>query len=247
MSARNGTASCAHALSSDRSKSPSGDASTSATNPHIGSSREASNLNDGASDQSCCTSYTSSEDELSWINPVATDSKIAKELTELSTSDRTKIEADLHGVADPVEETEDLKKTSVQQLQEAVSRLGGRKAYEEAKSIDSSYVSHPRFLLRFLRCEGFNIQSAADRLARHFEVKFELFGRTKLCKDITQDDLESKDMKLLYSGYSQVLPLRDASNRLVWFNMVNENQSKATRRAKVGYSRSCCHCTGFKV
>ena len=79
-------------------------------------------------------------------------------------------------------------------------------------------MDRPGFRLKFLRTDLFDVPSAAKRLVRHFQVKLEVFGLDKIMvKDITQDNLEDGDIKNFYSGYVQVLPLRDRSGRCVNF------------------------------
>ena len=51
-------------------------------------------------------------------------------------------------------------------------------------------------------------------MARHFEAKLDLFGPSKLCHEITQNDLNPGDMDALVTGIGH-LPIRDSVGRLV--------------------------------
>ena len=50
----------------------------------------------------------------------------------------------------------------------------------------------------------------------HFAIKAELFGKEKVARDISQDDLDKKDLECLLCGYQQVLPVRDRAGRGVF-------------------------------
>ena len=51
------------------------------------------------------------------------------------------------------------------------------------------YVLHDRFMLAFLRSENFHVPNAAKRMTCHFQIKLELFGPEKLCRNIALSDL----------------------------------------------------------
>jgi hypothetical protein len=80
---------------------------------------------------------------------------------------------------------------------------------------DNGLVNDQEFRLGFLRSKMFHTKRAAARMMRFFDWKLQLFGVTKLCHDITLEDLELEDMALLRKGYFQVLPERDRAGRRV--------------------------------
>jgi hypothetical protein len=80
----------------------------------------------------------------------------------------------------------------------------------------SDYVKNRKFLLIFLRADRFHAKKAAWRIVGHFHKKLELFGASKLCKDITLKDLDPRAMEVIEHGYLTVLPGRDRSDRLVF-------------------------------
>jgi hypothetical protein len=156
------------------------------------------------------------------ISPDQVDSLVAKQMTSLSIEDREKVSCDVHGVSEEVKETPGMVTLSLLQLELELQKLQlqQKDAYEAAKSMNPTYVENPEFQLRFLRADLFDAPKAALRLARHFKIKLELFGRNKLASDIQQDDLDKETIDALYSGYSQTMPLRDRAGRLViiWFS-----------------------------
>jgi hypothetical protein len=143
------------------------------------------------------------------------DTLIAKDMTKLSMEERDQVLHDVHGVSDDVEETPALIEESLAQLIQELEMIKAKEAFDLARSQNLQYVDNSTFRLQFLRTDLFHVGKAASRLVLHFQVKLQLFGPEKLTKDITQDDLEDGDMKNLYSGHSQILPLRDRAGRCI--------------------------------
>lgn len=67
----------------------------------------------------------------------------------------------------------------------------------------------------FLRCDQFNVQIAAQRIVKHFEIKRELFGDKCLARTLRMSDLNEDDMEVLNSGLFHLQPTRDVAGRLV--------------------------------
>jgi hypothetical protein len=88
--------------------------------------------------------------------------------------------------------------------------------------MNPDYVRNRNFRLMFLRSDQFDVKRAALRLARHFQVKLDLFGEAKLAEDITQDDLDKVTMEALYSGFVQLLPTRNRAGRAISIFVANE-------------------------
>ena len=141
------------------------------------------------------------------------DSILAKNLSDLPQKERERSYYDIHGVPQQIEETPEFIQKSLRELDAAVENIQERKAYSLAKAMNSDYVSDRDFRLRFLRGEYFDPKAAAHKLVNHFEVKLDLFGASKLTKDICQDDLEDEDIEALYDGWQQRVPLTDSSGR----------------------------------
>jgi hypothetical protein len=148
-------------------------------------------------------------------DPEYTDSLVAKQMAKLSREDREKVYFDLHGVSEQVEETPELIRKSLSELDKELEQLSNKEAYDAAVSLNAEYVTNEKFRLQWLRADSFDAKAAALRLARHFQAKLELFGRDKLGRDIVQDDLGESDMQALYCGRSQTLPFRDRAGRAI--------------------------------
>ena len=123
--------------------------------------------------------------------------------------------------------------TALSNLEVELQLWTSKEAYEAKKSMNPDYVSDKKFQLKFLRADRFDAKQAALRLVRHFQAKLELFGKSKLVKDIVQDDLDRDDMEALYSGFSQMLPVRDRAGRLVWVWIVHPEHNCLKEEAKV--------------
>jgi hypothetical protein len=137
-------------------------------------------------------------------------------MCRLSIGERDKALHDVHGVSDDIEESPKFILEHQNLLDDELSKLRDkRSAYDLAHKMNPKYVENPEFRLRFLRTESFDAKQAAIRIAAHFESKLELFGESKLPRDIVQDDLEKEDLEILNCGAQQILPVRDRAGRTI--------------------------------
>ena len=145
------------------------------------------------------------------------DALTAKELNELSTQERLRVEEQLHGVheVDEIEDDLDLVQKRLSQLEDEIKRIRYKQAYERAHFLSSSYVDDRDFRLMFLRCDDFHPRKAAERMVRFFELKLELFGVDKLVRRIEADDLSEEDRDSITRGMVSILPHRDRAGRRV--------------------------------
>jgi hypothetical protein len=185
------------------------------------------------------------------------DKLLALELSKLSVKDRQEAEFDIHGVADELSETPELIETSLHDLGHEIERKLAAAAslpaeqqsppapntddsnsttdpcaaYRKALAQNRDYVHDKTLRLKFLRAEKFQIEPAADRLIKFFQLKEQLFGSEKLAKDITQSDLGRDDLACLRSGITQILPLPDRAGRtvMVWNTALRGNSSHISR------------------
>lgn len=153
------------------------------------------------------------------MNSDLIDSITAKEMSKLSIQDRENAYMDVHGVPDTVKETPEFVDRGLDQMEREINLINKRDAYDLAESIDPEYTKNRDFRLAFLRTDLFDSRLAALRIVGHFEMKLDLFGMEKLAMDITQDDLNMKDMDLLYSGYGRILDCTDRAGRIVYLTV----------------------------
>jgi hypothetical protein len=157
--------------------------------------------------------------------------RISEEQLRLSYSDRNTILEDIHGVAfNAQNETPDLLQSSLAQLSTELedlvkfdwkdyattSTLSAGYLLSLRNGANGAYVNSRDFQLRFLRCEDFNAKKAAIRLMHFMNFVLEVFGAFALFRPIKLTDFKRSEMKVLQSGFLQVLPFRDRSGRKVF-------------------------------
>mmetsp|Transcript_31307 Transcript_31307/g.75331 ORF Transcript_31307/g.75331 Transcript_31307/m.75331 type:complete len:461 (-) Transcript_31307:820-2202(-) len=165
------------------------------------------------------------------------DAIIAQNLKELSQEDREKSYSDIHGISGELHETPLLIAQSLELMEQEINRIQTRDAYNLAESIKPEYVHDPVFRLKFLRGEHFSARPAAQKFVNHFQIKRQLFGASKLVKDIEQDDLSEEDLATLYSGYVQWSESKDSSQRTVsiMFPLMSSREAPVMSRTRVSF------------
>jgi hypothetical protein len=159
--------------------------------------------------------------ELDFIPPgrAAEDEKeLAKEMQQLSFGERQEALFDIHGVAKKVEETDEIIRKSLAELEvfiEANKNTQFGASYKIAEYQSPDYVKDKAFRLKFLRTDDFDAKLAASRMFRHFDLKLELFGETKVSRNITLADMDEETMECMKNGHAQWLPLRDQAGRAI--------------------------------
>jgi len=143
---------------------------------------------------------------------------LANELANLSLVEHECILFDIYGIAAQEKEDSEMIDSGLNDLQSELDRIESKDDYNLALQMNPTYVESRSFRLPFLRCEQFDANAAAKRMVAHFVEKRNLFGSGEvLGRDVAQSDLGETDMAILRSGYIQVLPIRDASGRLIQF------------------------------
>lgn len=141
---------------------------------------------------------------------------LAKELDKLSLDEHEKILFDVHGIAQNHDEDPDKIEESLKCLEEEIQKINEKEVYLEAKSMNPDYVSNRSFRLMFLRSEKYDPKVAAEVIVEHFYVKKLLFGGGEvLARNVRMDDLDQETQEVLESGFSQILPKKDAAGRTV--------------------------------
>ncbi len=151
------------------------------------------------------------------VDTNAVDVMLSRELEKVSFSDRNAIHEEVHGVRNlAVIETPLLIERSLQAMQVEIHQIHPKPAYDHAVMMHSHWVLHDSNLkLRFLRTERFNVQKAAGRFVRFWDLVLEYYGAVALQRPIRMSDLGKEEMELLRSGEFQLLPFRDRSGRRI--------------------------------
>ena len=141
---------------------------------------------------------------------------LAQTLNQLQLQEREGALHDVHGVSEVIDESPELIDRKLDELQSEIDHYRNKGAYLEAKKQSPTFVSSRKFLLLFLRAEKYDSKKAAARIARHFQLKLDIFGKEKLARDILLSDITN--LKVLHSGYLQLLPQKDSVGRTVIFS-----------------------------
>jgi hypothetical protein len=173
-------------------------------------------------DSSPTTTSCNLFDNVSFVKPNEneTDALISEALEQMTIAERERTYFEMHGVAVAIEETPELVAEKLKELQQELFRLKLRsnlpsKAFKLAESQNPNFVYNQVYGRRFLRGSEFEAEKAATKMIRFYDLKLQLFGERKLCKEITLDDLNEEDIDVLKKGYFQKLPERDRAGRPV--------------------------------
>jgi hypothetical protein len=162
----------------------------------------------------------------------------SKENRELRFSDST------HCISDAIDETPEFLEANLAKLENELANMSktNKEVYLQAEAQDDRYTRCRKLRLMFLRAESFDVRKAAERLARFFKEKLNLFGPGLLAKDVKLSDLDANDIKCLESGIGQLLPHRDRAGRCIfaWIKTIanetidNAGDIKQIAKNKVG-------------
>jgi hypothetical protein len=149
------------------------------------------------------------------------DDLLTKELQSLSIQQRTKVQEEVHGVANLCpEENPVMIEEALKSMQQHLDAIRNKNVYDQLSSF--SYLNTRRWRLKFLRCELFDCKMAAERLVRFTEYMSQEYDLEVLERPLRLSDLETKCgaigkevMNSFKSGHAQLLPFRDRSGRRV--------------------------------
>ena len=205
---------------------------------HHGSSRTIteSNVNIGPIDHHQLLSTDQVVNVLQNANQSEFDAILAKELNQLSVKERDEAIYEVHGVkSNMIDESNnpELVQDKLDKVEQYLNNKqdvepigkGLRDAYDRALYMSPELYIHDgshncqndqTLRVTFLRSTCFNVREAVMKYLQHFTCKLQLFGEELLTKPmITWNDLDIQDQLTVQSGFIQVLPIRDRSNRAV--------------------------------
>lgn len=160
-------------------------------------------------------------------------------ISQMSTQDRNVINEEVHGVRVLTpKENPTLLQQSLIDLDTFLNKMVTeppflKKAYDLSQSQDFNrnpepydsqsncihspqkyiYTNDINFRLRFLRCEYFDAEKAAIRIIKYLDLALDIFGEYALRRPILLSDFNKEEMKVLRSGFVQLLPYRDRAGR----------------------------------
>jgi len=157
---------------------------------------------------------------------------LVREVRQLSTLRQEEARKDLLGISPPTEISPEM----IALVWEHSNDLEDKAAWELAVTMNRDYAMSPKRAMSFLRSVGGKPKQAAKRLVRHFATKLDLFGPSKLVKDIEiSTDFDEHDMEALESGGFQVLREKDRGGRPILFGRYTLMKYRETKNM-VGYT-----------
>jgi hypothetical protein len=143
------------------------------------------------------------------------DKFLATSMAELNFQERQDYQEDLHGVSSSNPEDPDQIERWLDELETHLNAIKRGSNYQAAEVLDASYVTNRDFRIMFVRGNRYKTKEAANQIISFFDMKRRLFGRDKLVKEITLNDLDDDDKESLKSGSFQVLPHEDRAGRIL--------------------------------
>ena len=155
------------------------------------------------------------------------DDMLSQAMTALSFQERQKQQESLHGVDQAIAEEDTFIESSLQQLENHLSKIKSRTVYQMAEQMDPAYVRARAFRIMFLRGNRYDAEDAAKNMLRFFEMKRQLFGAAKMIKDITIEDLDDGDIAALKLGMVQIAG-KDRAGRVMTVSFPGLNDGSIT-------------------
>ena len=172
----------------------------------------------------------------------------AKELFEMDSREREDINNEIHGVQSSrtIQETPDIIADGIRLLRKYIDESikfnldsgenmvtpVAREAYERvlASELEEGgdkvpYFHTQKLLIKFLRASYFDVEKAAERYFRWFDMMYDLFGDIGLKRPLMMSDLTAREKRYLKKGQMQLLPCRDRVGRRIFTFMGREDLS----------------------
>jgi hypothetical protein len=162
------------------------------------------------------------DDETSSIGsymPPDAETLLQEEMLKLSIEDRNISQEEIHGVHCAArEESPAFLQESLRQLDLELKGenlpMDQKRAYLKSQELFANqnkptYVNSDDFRLRFLRCELFDVPTAALRLTKYLALTSQLFGEFALQRPIRISDFSKVELREFRKGRYQFLPYRD--------------------------------------
>ncbi|KAL3938466.1 MAG: hypothetical protein SGBAC_006622 [Bacillariaceae sp.] len=165
----------------------------------------------------------------------ATESFFASEFRQLSVKDQTDAIDDLYCEGRELRENPAMVRQALQDFDSTLQTTRSS-TYELAVSQNRSYVEDRSFRLSFLRANFFNSKKAIRQMLNFLRKKATYFGERTLARDISLEDLDEEEMKVILSGPYHVQEDRDRAGRVViyFFNTMFDGY-KAETLVRVTY------------
>lgn len=190
------------------------------------------------------------DDELK-KDPKDVDYLLSKELMHMSIADRNAINEEIHGVhCLALDETPEFLSNLLRNLAFELDEVllpTENFAYRRSQKLPTTYVNTLDFRLRFLRCELFDAQKAAKRMAFFLNYVMESFGEFALERPVRLSDFNKEEMACMRKGLYQWLPFRDRSGRRIVVVFPKKELALTPARIKAKITLYMCWTAGNDI
>ena len=143
-----------------------------------------------------------------------------KDLLKLSQQERNDITEEIHGVQNLCpEENPVMIDESLRRFAACLEEIPAdqKTAYLRAQeTYAGTYINDDEWRLRFLRCDLFDAEKAANRMVNFLDFLSDIFGDYVLKRHLQLTDFSWDEMQAFRRGHFQLLPYRDRSGRRVF-------------------------------
>lgn len=143
-----------------------------------------------------------------------TEDLIAAEMWNLSQQERSDAIDDIHCVGEDFKESAQMVQQALADFERVVQKEFNP-FYDMAVKQNRAYVEDPKFRLKFLRSRMYDVAEAVKQMTSYLQNKATYFGTEMIARDITLNDLNEEDKKLLLSGLFHIQKERDRKGRVV--------------------------------
>jgi hypothetical protein len=161
------------------------------------------------------------------------ESLVAQSYSEIPLEERNELLNELHGVSKEFDETPQIVRERLNEIEHELTMITDKEAYDMAYSMSPEFVSDTTFRMMFLRAETFDAKRSAKRMVHHFQDKLDLFGKDLLTREILLSDLTDDEANFLRQGRQQPLLQRDRGGRLLFFLMRQVAQERLPMKSRV--------------
>lgn len=153
----------------------------------------------------------------SFSAPRFTEEDEIRELAAMTDAEREEVRNDLYGTHSELEETDQLREVSLEEMQQALDEIQDdeKSGYLEACQICPELVRTESAPIRFLRSENYQPERAARRLVKYWDYRKQVFqDRAFLTMRLDNGAMFPEDESTLKWGHTEILP-DDKNGRLV--------------------------------
>mmetsp|Transcript_31625 Transcript_31625/g.57261 ORF Transcript_31625/g.57261 Transcript_31625/m.57261 type:complete len:323 (+) Transcript_31625:175-1143(+) len=153
----------------------------------------------------------------SFSAPRFTDEDEARELAEMTEEERLEVQQDLYGTHVELEETNDLRERLLEEMQTCLDAIpdDDKRVYLEACQVCPRIVTSESAPIRFLRCENYQPERAAQRLVKYWDYRKRVFQDNAFQRlRLEEGAMYPEDESILRWRHSEILP-DDRNGRMV--------------------------------